>query len=406
MPNATPIDDLESEFPADDYDWINRTFFRQLRESYDIVSDLSGWLNTYSRAAELLPSEPGRLPNLHTYRVDEGTALREHKEGLRALLSKWERREVAYDEFTLCGSATSGSLVTIALLAELGIRSIVFETPAYYATLEHAKLLGMQPIRIPTYVSENFHFAFVRDRFPAAPLAVWITHPRVSLGLNQDLSGCSAIIESLRPGDYLVIDEATEQHFPALLSSVTNHPQVIRIRNFFKPMGLNGPRLCTILHSRKLRQPMEVYTAMCSGPLDCFSLEFAAQAAENPQNFQAMLEVANQQTTQLCHDVDKILRGSGVIASKLANGYIGSAVLDFRPGRGSHADKRIALFDYCRRKRMPIIVGAQMSFAFDPEHEFVRINYFKPRSEIMTGVHLLRDFTLSDQLNEDSAKTR
>ena len=398
------IQRAEKKFAEDDYDWVNENFFAQLRKSRDVASDISGWMDTYSRVQETFPSQWPEFPDLQTYRVDDGNSLKVKKEPLLSLLSAWEARDVGYDDVTLCGSATAGSLITLAVLSNLGIKTVVFETPAYYATLDQAKLLGMRAVRVPTYVSEGFQFHIDRSRFPAAPLAIWVTHPRVSLGLNQNKTECIAILNSLRPTDYLVIDEATEQHFPALLSCLAHDPRVIRIRNIFKPMGLNGPRLCVIFHSKQIRQQMELYTVTCSGPLDCFSLELAVQAAASPIEFQMMLGIANQQTTQLRRDVERVLRGSEASVSELVNGYIGCAVLDFTRRRGSHADNRTALFEFCRSVKMPVIVGSQMSFAFDPNHEFVRVNYFTRRSQIMAGALLLRDFARRDELGKDGAE--
>lgn len=404
MRMSTMIRRFEGAFAEDDYATINRSFFGQLRQTRALVSDISGWMGTYSRVQELFPPRWPASPDLGVYRVDDSDHIKDKKEPLLNLVSAWEGRGVTYDEVTLCGSATAGSLVTLASLAEIGVRTVVFETPSYYATVQQAKLLGIQTVRVPTYLSEGFHFPFDRARFPAAPLAVWITHPRVSLGMDQDPDHCAALLDSLGPDDYLVIDEATEQHFPGLLSGVVaNHPRVIRIRNMFKPLGLNGPRLCVILHPPGLRKQMEVYTVSCSGPLDCFSLELAVQCAANPAEFRMMLGVANEQTTGLYREVEALLDGSRASVTRLANGYIGSAVLELG-SHGSYAEKRLALFEYCRAAGMPIMVGSQMSFAFDPAHEFVRINYFNPRDQVITGALLLRDFMECNGSNGNSAK--
>ncbi|CAA9307130.1 MAG: diguanylate cyclase/phosphodiesterase (GGDEF & EAL domains) with PAS/PAC sensor(s) [uncultured Gemmatimonadetes bacterium] len=392
---ASPSDLIRAyagSFVEDDYDVVNEEYFAELRATRDIVSDPSGWLDTYSRVQDSFSVRWPEGLDLQTYRVDDGGALRKSKEPIRKLLSAWEERDVHYDEFTLCGSATAGSLMALAMIRGLGIRTVVFESPAYYATLDQARLLDMRCVRIPTYVADGFRFDFARTWLASDPLALWITHPRVSLGLDQDPARCRELLGSLAPHDFLVVDEATEQRFPSLLRHVAHHDQVIRIRNLFKPMGLNGPRLCVIMHSRTMRNAAEFAAATFGGPLDCFSLELAAQSAADIESFRGFLSIANAQTTEARREAQRLLRGSGATLSELVNGYIGCAILDLQHRPGTREDNRRSFLEYCRSVRMPVILGSQMSFAFDPRYEHVRVNYFTRRENLKTGLLLIRDF--------------
>jgi histidinol-phosphate/aromatic aminotransferase/cobyric acid decarboxylase-like protein len=386
-------------FRPDDFDAINAAYFSELRTDGRPFLDPSGWLETYSTAAELMPEIPVRSSDLGRYYLDEGHALGATKDAIVSLISAWERRSVRDDAVTLCHSISEGTLSILVALRRRGIREILFETPGYAVTMNQAEYLGLHRVMIPTIRTENFRADMARLVPAAVPTAVWITQPRMSLGSNQRPADVRRILERLGPADFLVVDEATEQEFPSVLrdSEVGSHPRMIRIRGVTKGMGLNGVRLAFVLHDPGFRDDLESAQEVVGGSLDLFSLRAAAVLAADVNRFTTMLYAARQQTTGLHSRAARSTAGSRVVLSPLVNGYMGSAWLAV-PDPNRYDETRRELLSFCRVRRTAVIVGASMRFAFDPTFEAIRLNYFNRENHILDGVKTIVDFasTLRD----------
>jgi histidinol-phosphate/aromatic aminotransferase/cobyric acid decarboxylase-like protein len=386
MNNSTSL------FQEDDYDELY-DYFLPLRNNAYIDADPSGWTDTYAVAADLLPTF--QIANLAQYRIDEGRSLGPAKEKLVALLREWEQHEIEMNNVTLCHSVSEASLMAIIFLKNKGISTIIFESPAYGVSIKQASYVGLATRLCPTYASDDYEMHLDAMNLSATtPIALWLTQPRMSLGYDQPTSFVNSALEALSSKDFLVIDEATEQRFPSHLRDLWNRvdrPNVLRLRGFLKGVGLNGLRLAFILHDAKFRSDLEAAQELIGASLDSFSLQVAVAIAETGR-LKVLLETANRQTTSLRAKADKIAFGTEVRMSHLVNGYIGSAMLDLRSIPGNHEKKRERLLSFCFERRMPVLLGATMRFAFDSGWERVRINYFNQPKHVLKAVSNFGEF--------------
>ena len=194
-------------FRANDFDAVYYQFFEQIWDSGNVYADPSGWRDTESLAANLLPITKIVPSQLGRYYLDEDTTLGVLKEQILELLGLWEKRKVEWQEVTLYNSASTATAAVLVALKRLGVRTILFETPAYSVTINQAKHGSYKIVLCPTYFRDEF--ALGDPAFPktAHPIALWLTQPRMSLGFNQDIASIEKLRTRLSADDFLVIDE-------------------------------------------------------------------------------------------------------------------------------------------------------------------------------------------------------
>jgi DNA-binding transcriptional MocR family regulator len=376
-------------FRGDDYSEVNARYFADLRSSGLVDADPSGWLFTQSHAARLLHVPLIRPSDLVQYRIDEGSALGEAKERVRILLSAWEQRKIPLDEFTVCPSGGTASLVTLATLKSVGVSRVLFETPAYFGTIEQAEALGIQVDLVPTYRRDGYSLPELSPRIGLDSVAVWLTQPRASLGFDQPRELMLRILSSLTPNQYLVVDEVTDQSFPAHLRGVydvADSRNLLRIRSFTKGMGLNGLRLAVILHSDSMRSSIVDCLESLGGSVDAHSLLIVGSFANDVPRFKAMLEAANRQVNSLRRIAEQAAAGTPLYVNPLTNGYIGTMVADLTRLGQTEEERRTALLVGCEARRTPIMLGSTFFVAKDPPTEAIRLNFLSYPDHIMKGI--------------------
>jgi DNA-binding transcriptional MocR family regulator len=331
-----------------------------------------------------------RRRDLAPYYIDEGGALGVHKESLAELLCAWEGRHLAPDDFTLCPSGGSASLVILAALKEQGIKRVLFETPAYFGTIEQAYQLEIAYELIPTYRRDMYALpSLVAELSDDKPTAVWLTQPRASLGFNQPMPMLEELLRTMSTRHHLVIDEVTDQSFPAQLSPLQvafPSANIVRIRNFMKGLGLNGLRLSAILHRRAMRSFLVDALESLGGSLDVHSLFAVKMLLSDLPRFRRMLTAANVQVNSLRRSAELAVRGSNVSVNPLVNGYIGSMVADLTVLGSSHEERRARFLEGCRSLRTPVVLGSSFYIAKDPPLEAIRLNFFTHRDQFLRGV--------------------
>jgi len=383
-----------SIFSDDDYAEIRARYFNDL-DPGRIDADPSGWISTYS-AAEVYIELP-RLAScqLSRYYIDEGNTLGAYKEHLCQLLSAWENYAIDGDEFTLCPSGASASLTVIAALKKLGVKRILFETPAYFGTIEQAEELGMPFELIPTYRGSEYKLPDLSNRLKeCSDIALWLTQPRASLGFNQSTTTLTGLLSDLSANSYLVVDEATDQSFPASLSKLSRScesEKLIRIRSFAKGMGLNGLRLAAVLHSKSLRGKICGCLESLGGSIDIHSLAAVAQLSQDVPRLKLMLEVSNKQVNELRSLAQRLTQGTPLVVNNLVNGYIGTITADLKALGSSFSECRGNFLQGCADRRTPVILGASCYMAKDPPFEAVRLNFFSQPDQIIKGIHNMLD---------------
>lgn len=157
-------------------------------------------------------------------------------------------------------------------------------------------------------------------------------------------------------------------------------------------MGLNGLRLACVLHPKEFREPLENAQNILGASLDYYSLRMTAELAAKKDLFFTMLSVANRQVTKLRKTAQSLALGSGVKVSQLVNGYMGSVFIPLKGGKRKYRQNRRKLLEYCLTRRMPIILGSSMLYAFDENWEQVRFNYFSREHHILRAIDVLSTF--------------
>lgn len=384
-------------FQRNDFDSVYYDFFEEIWESGDVYADPSGWRDTASDVTSLLPKIQVDQAAFGRYYVDEDATLGGLKESILDLLGFWEKRIVHWEDVTLYNSASTATAAVLIALRRLGARTVVFETPAYAVTVNQAKHSSYKVVLSPTYQRDGFALQIDQTlQRRAHPIVFWLTQPRMSLGFDQNVTEVKHLLAALAPEDFLIIDEATEQRCPSVLSTVaeeTGSKHIIRIRGILKPMGLNGLRLACVFHAKELRSHLEDTQNVLGASLDLYSLTVAAELAQKRDLFFTMLSVANLQVTSLRKKLELLALGTEVRVSHLVNGYMGSVFVPLRGGKRKYRQNRMELLEYCRERRMPVILGSSMLYAFDPDWEQIRINYFSRERHILNAMDVLTTFS-------------
>ena len=381
------------EFEPDDYEEVNEAYFQDLLRRRSWAALPAGWHNPHSAAAEHFL--PPRLTSRdhQQYALDEGGALGATKKAIVELASRWEGRSLLEDEVTLCPSVSSANLAILCAMRRRGVERIVFETPAYFATPEQARLLGFEIDRIPSARADDFDAPiekFTNAAHSGGRSALWLTQPRFGIGKDQALSRIKELAAALGERHVLVLDEAGEQRHPSHLSGLGDVGcDVVRARGVTKGVGLNGLRISMVLHPRHWRDDLERVLETAGASIDRYSLMSAAELASSPLLLPAMLRAANHQVCTARQALDRILLGSWATPTPLENSYIGSVLLDLSTLPGTYADQRSALLAVCRDLRMPVVLRASIGFAFDPAWEAIRMNYFTPEENVVETGRML-----------------
>jgi DNA-binding transcriptional MocR family regulator len=363
-----------------------------------VDADPSGWLLTYSQSEDLIIFPEVTRHDFARYYLDYGSGLSPYKEHLSKLLTAWEGSDVSPDDFTLCPSGALGSLITLGTLKAQGIKRILFETPCYYGTLEQAEEMLFEVGLVPTYRRDRYELPDVTEMLRNGPnSALWLTQPRVALGWNQPIAHLERVLEAQDRRNFLVIDEVTDQSYPAHLGRLrilSPNSNVIRVRSFTKPMGLNGFRLSAILHPRHLRAAFTAALELFGGTLDAHSVLAIDALSESPEHLTAMLSAASQQVNTLRAKAERLTRKSPATVNPLVNGYIGSMIVDLSRLGNCRDERRSRFLEGCRSMRTPVILGASSYMAMDPPYEGVRINFFMQSDQVLRGIaNILRIVT-------------
>jgi len=387
---------IPAAFEPNDFDEIYRAYFEDLIAHGDVTADPSGWARTEPGATfDLAVPMPPRL--LGHYVVDNRRLLQDEKEAIRALISRWDARDYAPEELTLTPSISAASLATLLLLRSQGVRTVIFETPAYYSTIDQAEALGLEIALIPTHAYDEYQWR-VEDWFSASheDCAYWLTQPRYALGRNQAVTGCEELAAQLGDSRYLVIDETADQGWPSWLSSIPagEHPNLFKIRGFMKPLGLNGLRLAAVLHAASWRPSFQELLWLVGAALDRYSVVAASEMARTPELFSTMLGAARGRVATLHTRLTLVSRTAPLELSPMENGYLGVVELDW-PGAVTPRS-RAELLAFCREERMPVTLGPAMIFARDDTRERIRLNYFMPRQDLERCIECLARFVCGE----------
>lgn len=365
--------------------------FRELRQRPGGVdADPSGWRDTESAAEALVPTVDFKAGDLAQYHVDAVRGLASYGIPIVGLVNAWEAADLTPQRVSLCPSGTSASLAILLTLRDLGVSSVVFETPLYFASLHQARSLALLTSVVPTFRSSRYSLPHSQLPLAADGTAFWLTQPRAGLGFDQTPDELRQLLRSLRgQNQFVVIDEVTEQRYPAVLREFSGpewEDRLIRIKSFTKGMGLNGIRLAAIIHPTYLKAAFVRTLDTFGGSVDIYSLATVAKLADTPERFQRMLAATNRQVSELRNRVERLAAGSVVAVNRLVNGYIGSIVVDLSSLGSDQRSRRRRFLQRCLELRTPVVLGDSYCIPPDPPYEFVRINYLIAPASVLRGV--------------------
>lgn len=395
MSGKCPAVQVARLFDKNDYNSIYTRYFEDLVRSNSIVADPSGWARPETEVRIDL-SIPMASALLSHYLVDNRTLIVRQKELLIALLNEWDTEHYQLDEVTITPSISTASLAIFLLLRAKGVKSVFFETPAYFATLEQARSVDLRCVRVPSYHDHSYRcdLTALRQR-GRGPIAVWLTQPQFALGQNQSHEQIASIRTLLKCHDFLIIEETADQKWPTELSYLSvraRNLNIIKIRGYMKPLGLNALRIAFIIHAARWRPSLQELQWTVGAGLDYYSLAAAVQIAAKPRVFRSMLLAARERILSLHRRLALLSAGSLLGLSRMENGYLGSAFLEWAELPGTYATKRRTLLKACRSLRMPVTLSSAMIFARDPVRERIRLNYFMSERELEYCVINLANF--------------
>lgn len=377
-------------FARDDYSAVQARYFSDLINEGHVDADPSGWLLTHSASEKLISFPVIRRRDFARYYLDDGRSINAQREPIRQLLSAWEGSSLQPERFTVCPSGALASFVTLCVLKWKGVKRVIFETPSYYGTIEQADELGLEVDLLPTYRRDGYELPSLTNCFAdSSPVALWLTQPRASLGFDQSIKTVEGILHCAGREHFVVIDEVTDQSYPAHLGRLPvplQETNLIRIRSFTKGMGLNGFRLSAVLHPSTLRTSFIGAVELFGGTLDAYSLLSIQDLSTNLERFKTMLSVANRQVNDLRRRAEAMTLGSACSINHLVNGYIGSMVVNLESLGRSHARRRAAFLAGCRDLRTPVILGSSFYLAKDPPSEGIRLNFFMSEDQVLRGI--------------------
>ena len=389
------LEKYNSSFNQDDYFLIKKKYFDELLNSPFDVLEPSGYLEVTSKSLKELPKFEIPREKLAQYYNDAGNNIMEFKNPILKLWNSWDECIYNKDEITLCHSVTIAGFAVLEILKSIDIKTIFFETPAYYGTIYQAEMLKIKHIKIPTYKENNWKINLSKDQIRQnSPCAVWITQPKMSLGLNQNQKSIKQLAEIMGPNDFLVIDEATEKEFPSVLKNLNNSNydcSIIKMRSFFKGCGLNGIRLTVVSHPIALKKKFNLAMWLFQGGLDLFSLTAGKIASISKDQFVLMLKLAREETIKKREKLENLSRGSIIEPIRLINGYIGTLRVNFPNNK--FWENRRALLEYLKKEKIVATLGSSMFFAHDPCAEHIRLNYYLDEEVLIKTVQRLINFS-------------
>lgn len=379
-----------SSFQKDDFFEINKKYFDKIINDKSDYLHPSGFLNTDISAVEKFRDITISKENFVEYHNDSTPNVIPYKSVIQNLFNHWDNYSYQMDELTICHSVTIGSIAVLDYLYKQNVRDILFETPSYYATIMQAEKMNFNITKIPSYYDDNFISSLQIKT--DTPKVYWITQPRISLGTNQDSNYIEDIVNNLREIDYLVIDEATELMFPSHLAFTTKYKNknIIKMRSVFKGIGLNGPRISTIIHPKNMKNDLNLSLWIYQGGLDIFSLELVKKVCK-VDYFKTILYTSLNQIKETKEILRKHLFSSNIELSNIQNGYIGTLIFNYK-NDNEYKYNRELLLSLLSQNRIVVTLGASMNFALDEKREYIRLNYYINQEQLVKSISIIKTF--------------
>lgn len=362
--------------------------FKQIIASSTWIALPGAVMDTVVPSAAEYPPLALEASQLKGYKMDTGDVLSPEKAKIGQLLSAFENRHVTANEYTLTPGVSSGLFFIAAALKKMDVAELIFELPAYFAGIEQAELLGLNVALFPASPKSGYRVLpddlLEFDRISNDPVALVITQPRYGLGYNRAIDEIATIRRAMKPGDFIIIDEAADQSVPSPFGDIELEGQVriIRIRGLTKGLGLNSAKIAAIFHPPDMRSLFGEIVDFGGGAIDAVALKVTLDFAENPQRYIAFLNAAQAYVRHQHSILQRFILGLPITLAPIESSYLATAHFATVPGMDFEMFRQRFL-DIAAEIRLPIVRGSCLYFPYDGSGEMVRINYFTP-SDNMT----------------------
>lgn len=368
---------MDDQFLNDDYFSIIKAYFDP-KKIYFNPAQIAAKSRDFPAA--FLPQQISQ-EYLQSYHNDSTPTGLEVRKILAEVMSEMDGNNISPDKVTLCPTITAGSAIVLSFLKEQGVNQVWLETPCYYATLFQMKNMGIKYRLIPTYAARGYSWNISAGELVEGD-AVWLTHPRISIGSAQPREFLIGLCKKLQEKKgYVIVDEATELATPSLLSDdcfKRYESTIIRLRGVFKPLGLNGPRISMMLHSREHIENIKKWVWIFQGGLDCFSMSLAKEILKNIKTYKALFARTREDASTNFLTLRRLVRDTSLILPNYEDGYTSSLTIPLLPQPKSikeFYDARNTLIQTFEKLDVFPTLGASMYFAHDEINEHLRLNY-------------------------------
>jgi DNA-binding transcriptional MocR family regulator len=383
-------------FRDDDFYEIHNTYFRDIVEKRTWKA-LPGGVASFSVPEyENIPDIWVTSNDLSGYRFDTSPSLATAKESAKYLLSNWLNKSVETNNFTLCPSISHGLLAVLWAIKESGIQNVLFEAPAYYASVVQATKLELKPRLLPTQFSRNFEItphdiSYLNDVY--GKYAIVITQPKYGTGIDRSISNLNNCLELMSDGSVVIVDEAVDQKFPATLGTdfgAHANLTMFRLRGFMKPMALNGVKAAACCHPSAWAARIRAGLEATGGTLDAYAARFLESCSQDLGLFKSLCDKARHTVAERARQFAIAAQGPHQTVIPIENGYLGALQLDITLGKRTFEAQRNRLLDIARDEGVPVQLGPSMYFPCDLRHEYIRINYFSDLENLLRSAHMIK----------------
>ena len=348
--------------------------------------------------------------DLHCYNMDVRGRLDTHKKHAISFYHQLFGESFETDEITLFPSSTQAMLAVLMSRNEDASHNIVFETPSYFGGIYQAKHLGYTPRLLITSESEEFEAdqdsAQILLQEVGARFILILTEPKFATGHKRNYARLKRFLGSLPKTVIVVVDEAPtlefgirEDYNDALRSFSGD---IYRIRGITKGLGLNGVKAAVLKHPRIQRSSLSSVHDTISGSLDAYSLKYIEAISQVPQAFNGMLEAAKKTVKSNAKLFAALVEDKHILTAKIDSGFFGAAKIDLGNYAASEFPARRELFlAHAEKLQTPLVSGTSLYLPSDRRYEWVRINFYLERSELIKSAQVLNEISANYHLQAE-----
>lgn len=385
-------------FLPDEFHSIRETYFAELYRNKEWFALPGGVQNMQVPEYNKILGKPFNSTECVGYRFDDYVNIN-NRDLIGTLLSDICNENLQPAEFSICPSVSTGLLATLLTLKQFGVKTIYFETPAFFAAVQQANSIGLEVIFLPTRVEEEFciHTEIVDELERSMKLrnsAIMLTNPKYGTGTNQSKTLIKHLLSIDQENFFVIIDEAASHLDSIAPLDEASHHNLIKVRSISKNIGLNGLKIAFIVHSARLRNQFIEILETISGNIDVFSWHCLVKFSKTPALLNDMVAGAKDFIHNNVELFNRYSDTSKVIIPPITNGYIGVVGIEVPAGdrnKECFINYRNNILHKAQQLKSPIILGSSLHFPYTYEIEWIRISYFCSEQNIINSAKVINE---------------